>query len=209
MQAIRILAAIGLVALLISAALLVAALYPSVLRAPFVLLTNRDVAGRADLIVVLSPNTVERVLAARDLYTRGFSSKILLIPEPPVAEHLRVEMERLGFGGRSPYTLSQRILTASGVPLSAMDALPAHARNTRDEARLVGVYAADRGVKSILLVTSQVSSRRACWIFRRGLRGVRINCQPSGYEDVRYDRKAILVLINELVKFGANGVGIN
>jgi uncharacterized SAM-binding protein YcdF (DUF218 family) len=172
------------------------------------MLTAQDEPVSADLIVVLSPNTVDRTLGGRDLYTRGLARKILLIPDPPGPVRLRKELETLGFRG-SPHSGAQRILMASGVPLSAIDQLPTPAGNTKDETRLVGTYAVEHGVKSILLVTSAISSRRACWLFRRSLPSVRISCQPTPYDQVEYDRKAILRVINEYLKLAANSIGLN
>ncbi len=207
MRTLRVLAAIGLVALLTSAALLLAVLIPSVLRIPVAMLTTSDAPGNADLIVVLSPNTTERTLMARDLYKRGFARKILLIPQPP--SRFDPELTKLLRERRSGYPLSQRLLMAAGVPLSAIDQLPIHAQNTRDETRLVGAYAAEHGVKSILLVTSRINSRRACWLFRRNLPSAHISCQPSAYDEIEYDHKLLLVLLNEFLKLGANAVEIN
>jgi uncharacterized SAM-binding protein YcdF (DUF218 family) len=203
-----VLAAIGLLALVTGAGLLTVALFPSVLRIPVAMLIDRDEAAPADLIVVLSPNTPARALGARDLYARGFARKVLLIPEPPGP--LRRELEELGFKFESSrYSGSHRILMASKVPLSDIDQLPTHAENTKGEALLVGAYAREHRAESVLLVTSPISSRRACWVFKRTLPSVRIVCQPTTYDRIEYDRKVILWVVNEYLKLAANVVGIN
>lgn len=206
MRTLRVLAAIGVLALITGGGLSLAALFPSVLKVPVALLITQDEPMKADLIVVLSPNTAERTLGARDLYMRGFARKILLIPDPP--NPLRPELEKLGFK-KPPYSGSQRILMGSGVPSSVIDLLPTHAENTNDETRLVRAYAAERGAKSILLVTSPIHSRRACWMFKRNVPSVHISCQPSTYGQIKYDRKLTLRVINEYLKIAANGLGIN
>lgn len=208
MRTLRLLAAIGLLSLIVGGGLLIGALFPAVLRGPIALLTAKDEPTQADLVVVLSGNPVPRTLSARDLYARGLSRKILLIPGAPTPSPLLHELEKLGFK-RSPSATPQRILMASGVPSSAIDQLPLHAENTKSESRLVGAYAAEHAVKSILLVTSPISSRRQCWIFKRALPTVRISCQPTSYEDIAYDRKLLLQVINEYIKIAANTVGIN
>jgi len=208
MRVLRVLAAIGLLALLIGGGLVLTALFPSIVRVPMAGLIKQDEARAADLIVVLSPNTPGRTFKARDLYAGGFARKILLIPEPPEPAHLRQELERLGFERRRGYSTAQRILRAAGVPVSAIDELPTHAENTTDETRLVAAYAAEHGVTSILLVTSAMSSRRACWLFKRNLPSAHISCQPTTYEPITYDRKTVLSVINESFKLAANGVGI-
>lgn len=199
---------IGLLALLVGAGLLLAALFPPIVRIPLTPLVKQDEARNADLIVVLAPNTASRTLKARDLYTRGFARKILLIPEPPEPLHLRQELEKLGFPRRGGYSTAQRILMAAGVPVSAIEQLPTHAENTTDETRVVAAYAAEHGVKSILLVTSAMNSRRACWLFRRNLPSQHISCQPTPYEQIKYDRKIVLSVINEYFKLAANRLGI-
>lgn len=205
MRALRVLATIGFLSLLTGAGLLLAALFSTLLEGPIALLTVKDEPVKADLIVVPAGGPVTRALGARDLYARGLSRKILLIPEPP--NPLRHELEKLGFEPQ-PYTISQRILMASGVPLSAIDQLPANVGNTKAESRAIEAYAASHGVKSILLVSSPLSSRRQCWIFKRALPSVSVSCQPNSYERIEYDRRLILWVMNEYVKFAANSVGI-
>lgn len=106
------------------------------------------------------------------------------------------------------YSTAQRILIAAGVPFSAIDQLPTPAENTTEETRLVAAYAAEHGVKSILLVTSAMNSSRACWLFKRNLPSAHISCQPTTYEQIKYDRKIVLSVVNEYFKLAANRVGI-
>jgi len=206
MRTLRVLAAIGLLSLITGGGILVTALFPSILKIPIEFLTVKDVPNKADLIVVLSGNAIPRSLWARDLYKKGFSKKILLIPPRP--DPLRHELEKIGIK-KHKYQSEQRILMASGVPLSSIRQLPTHAENTKDETRLVKNYAAEHGVKSILLVTSTINSRRQCWTFKRTLTAVQISCQGSRYNRINYDRKTSLRVITEYVKFAANIFGIN
>jgi len=203
----RAFAAIGVISLITGGGLLLAALFPSVLKLPVEFLNTQDVPINADLIVVLSGNSVPRSLWARDLYKKGFSRKILLIPPRP-GLLLRQELEKIGIK-KPKYLFSQRILMASGVPLSSIQKLPTHAKNTKDETRLVGAYISEHGVRSILLVTSTINSRRQCWTFKRALPAIEISCQPSTYDRIIYDRKTSLRVINEYLKFTANVLGIN
>lgn len=206
MRAERVLATIGLLSLITGGGLLLTALFPEVLRGPIALLSVKDMPIKADLIVVLAGSPIPRTLEARDLYTQGLSRKILVIPEPP--NPLRHELEKLGFE-RQPYSFSLRILMASGIPISAIDELPHNSENTKDETRLIGAYAKEHAVNSILLVTSPFNSRRQCWIFKKALPALRISCQPTNYEPIEYNRRVILWVINEYLKFAANSIGIN
>ncbi len=205
MRTVRVLATIGLLSLIAGGGLLLTALFPTLLSGPVAFLMVKDEPIKAGLIVVLAGSPVARTLEARDLYKLGLSGKILLIPEPP--NRLRQELIKLGFKEPSQ-PISQRILVASGVPLSAVDHLPANAGNTKGESQAVKAYAAKHAVKSILLVTSPTGSRRQCWIFRRALPTVRISCQPTTYEDIEHDRRLALHVINEYLKMAANTVGI-
>ncbi len=206
MRTLRVLAAIGLLSLIIGGGLLLTALFPSVLKLPVEFLKTQDPPINADLIVVLSGNSVPRSLWARDLYKKGFSRKILLIPPRP--DPLTAELEKIGIK-KPKYLFSQRILMASGIPLSSITQLPTHAKNTKDETRLVGAYISEHGLRSILLVTSKINSRRQCWTFKRALPSVVISCQPSTYDRIIYDRKTSLRVINEYLKLAANVLGIN
>lgn len=205
MRTTRVLAIIGLLSLASGGCLIVVSIFPTLLRGPVALLVTKDEPMKSDLIVMLSGQPVSRALAARDLYMAGLSRKVLIIPEPP--NPLSEELAKLGFE-KSPYSTSQRILMASGVPLSAVDHLPSHAEGTEMEARLVEAYAAKHGTKSVLLVTSPLSSRRQCWLFKRALPSVGISCQPSAYELIEYHRRLTLWIINEYLKIAANTVGI-
>ena len=202
MRTLRVLQAIGLLSLITGGGFLLTAFFPSVLELHVEFLKSQDAPINADLIVVLSGHPVPRSLWARDLYKKGFSRKILLIPPHP--DPLRPELEKIGI---KKFLLKQRILTASGVPLSSIHRLPTHAKNTKDEARLVGNYISEHGVKSLLLVTSTIISRRQCWTFKQALSSVRISCQPSTYDRIRYNRKTTLRVINEYLKLAANVLG--
>ncbi len=206
MQVNRAFAAIGVFSLITGGGILVTALFPSILKIPIGFLTVKDVPKKADLIVVLSGNPIPRSLWARDLYKKGFSKQILLIP--PRTDPLRHELDKIGIK-KHKYHLAQRILMASGVPLSSIHQLPTHAGNTKDETRLVKNYAAEHGVKSILLVTSTINSRRQCRTFKQALTAVQISCQGSRYNRIKYDRKTSLRVITEYVKFAANILGLN
>ena len=206
MRTLRALAVIGLLSLITGSGLLLTALFPPILKIPVAFLIMQDQPINADLIVVLSGQPLQRALWARDLYKQGFSKKILLIPPPP--KTLRHELEKIGIK-KHKYQLDRRILLASGIPLSSIEETSTYAKNTKDETRLVRAYVEAHAVKSILLVSSMISSRRQCWTFKRAFPSVQISCQPSKYERIRYDRKMSLRVVNEYLKLAANAFGIN
>jgi len=55
------------------------------------------------------------------------------------------------------------------VPEEAIETLPTVVGGTNDEANLFAGVSAERGLKSLLLVTSAYHSRRALWTFERAM----------------------------------------
>jgi uncharacterized SAM-binding protein YcdF (DUF218 family) len=127
-------------------------------------LIERDELPRADAIVVLSGagEYVERTRYAAELWRRGLAPKIVL-----TNDDLR--------GGwdseqqRNPYFVEREAeeLRRAGVPGAHIEALPEPVASTYDEAVRVRAYASERGVSSVLVVTSAYHARRAAWVMRR------------------------------------------
>jgi len=72
-------------------------------------------------------------------------------------------------------------LTQAGVPASSIELLPGRISSTFDEAALMRAYACTRGIKSVIIVTSEYHTRRALWTLRRVLRdtGAEIGVEPA------------------------------
>ncbi|HEX8130451.1 MAG TPA: YdcF family protein [Pyrinomonadaceae bacterium] len=141
-------------------------------------LVVRDELPRADAIVVLSGASeyVERTRYAAELWRRGLAPKIVL-----TNDNLR--------GGwnseqqRNPYFVERAAeeLRRAGVPDAQIEALPEPVASTYDEAVRLRAYASERGVASVVVVTSAYHSRRAAWTMRRVFRdssGVRVRIAP-------------------------------
>jgi uncharacterized SAM-binding protein YcdF (DUF218 family) len=58
-------------------------------------------------------------------------------------------------------------LRRAGVPAERIEVLPRVVNGTHDEAVLLREYAAAKGLRSLLVVTSAYHSRRALWTLRR------------------------------------------
>jgi len=140
-------------------------------------LVVRDELPRADVIVVLSGASeyVERTRYAAELWRRGVAPKIVL-----TNDNLR--------GGwnseqqRNTYFVEREAeeLRRAGVPSAQIEALPEPVASTYDEAVRLRAYASERGVSSVVVVTSAYHSRRAAWTMRRVFResGVRVGMSP-------------------------------
>jgi uncharacterized SAM-binding protein YcdF (DUF218 family) len=125
---------------------------------------------KADVIVVLSGSSsfVERTQLAAQLYAAGRSRKVILTNDNLQGGWLSVEQRNPFF-----YERATSVLTSAGVPKSAIEVIPQPVQSTRDEARLLRVYADEHGLRSILFVTSAYHSRRALWTIRREFRSTK------------------------------------
>lgn len=118
----------------------------------------------ADAIVVLSGSVPDRILEAVALYEGGYAPLIVLCREPENAGYR--ELRARGATLPRIYELNLSVARQLGVPESAITVLERDAGSTFTEARVVLQYLADRGVRSILLVTSKYHTRRAGTIYR-------------------------------------------
>ncbi|HEX8424166.1 MAG TPA: YdcF family protein [Pyrinomonadaceae bacterium] len=142
-------------------------------------LVVREELPRADVILVLSGASeyVERTRHAAELFKAGVAPKIVL-----TNDNLR--------GGwnsaqqRNPFFVERAAeeLRRAGVPDAQIEALPEPVTSTYDEAVRLRAYAAERRLRSVLVVTSAYHSRRARWTMRRVFRdsGVRVSVAPVG-----------------------------
>ena len=171
-------------------------------------LVREDPVDRAEAALVLSGGDVLRPLAARDLYQAGRIKHIYVIPEPrgrAWEELVKLKIED------PDHPLSERILTASGVPRNKITFLPRSIDGTIGEAREVREFLRGKFPDTLVLITSKTASRRARFIFRQVLKHepVTVLSSPSpydGFEPARWwaqPRNALYVLM-EYLKFAAN-----
>jgi uncharacterized SAM-binding protein YcdF (DUF218 family) len=140
-------------------------------------LVVQDELPRADCIVVLSGASeyVERTRYAAELWRRGVAPKIVLTNDNLRGGWNSAEQ-------RNPYFIEREAeeLRRAGVPAAHIEALPEPVAGTYDEAVRLRAYASERGLGSVLVVTSAYHSRRALWTMRRVFRasGVRVGVSP-------------------------------
>jgi uncharacterized SAM-binding protein YcdF (DUF218 family) len=159
----------GLVALVV--------LWPLVAWVAARALVVSDELSRADVIVVLSGASeyVERTQYAAQLFKGGVAPKIILTNDNLRGGWNSAEQ-------RNPFFFEREAeeLRRAGVPEAHIEALPEPVASTYDEAVRLRAYAAERGLRSVLVVTSAYHSRRARWTMRRVFResGVRVSVAP-------------------------------
>jgi uncharacterized SAM-binding protein YcdF (DUF218 family) len=157
----------------------------------------------ADVMMVLSGQSLVRVRKAADLFQQHYAPRIL------VSGGDEVEYFELLTGERAyDAELAARVLVRLGVPRSAL-VLINGMKSTHDEASALGAYVAAHHIRSVLLVTSHLHSRRARWTFRRALAGAGtdVSVVEADQSDVNVrdwwrHPDAALGVLNEYLKFG-------
>lgn len=130
-------------------------LSPQILLALGTALVTDQPPQKSDAILVLAGDSVgQRILKGADLAQQGFAP-LVYVSGPG------------GFYGRSEDQLAIAFATESGHPPDRFVGLPNRAESTSDEARLLLPILRSRGVKRLLLVTSNYHTARASRTFRR------------------------------------------
>jgi uncharacterized SAM-binding protein YcdF (DUF218 family) len=141
-------------------------------------LVVRAEAGRADALVVLSGSATyrERAAEAARLYREGRAPLVLLTDDGVLGGWSEAEQRNPRF-----VELAAAELRRGGVPAESVKVLDARPTSTHDEAGAVCAYAAGRGLRSLVVVTSAYHSRRALWTWRRVFRrsGVEVGLEPA------------------------------
>jgi uncharacterized SAM-binding protein YcdF (DUF218 family) len=141
-------------------------------------LVVRAELGRADALVVLSGSAAyrERADEAARAYREGRAPLVLLTDDGVLGGWSEAEQRNPRF-----VELAAAELERGGVPAESIKVLGARPTNTHDEAEAVRAYAAERGLRSLVVVTSVYHSRRALWTWRRVFRGsgVSIGLEPA------------------------------
>lgn len=122
----------------------------------------------ADALVVLAGSStyLERNHRAAQLFQEGRAPKIILTNDN-LKSGWSAEEERNPLFVERAATELKRL----GIPGQMIEVVPGRVVSTYDEAVQLRQYAHERGVRSILVVTSAYQSRRALWTFRRVFQG--------------------------------------
>lgn len=125
---------------------------------------QNDCAASADAMVVLAGARAypERTRLAAELFGDGVAPRILLTHDGVRGEYLATQTRNPWMVERAAWALQRH-----GVPIPRIEILPGVVSSTRDEAELLRRYAAERPLRSLLVVTSGYHARRARWTFDR------------------------------------------
>ena len=142
---------------------------------------------KADLIVCTPGSPLEQSLTAAELYKRGLAPRIFIPEETPPAGLKILKAQ----GGRYPEESELFIATLKSlnVPESAFTVGKHVVDSIREEAEEVREMVMGKGYRSIIIVTSPSSARRAYLIFEKVFDGekLEIMISPSQYSDFKAD----------------------
>src|SRR5688572_19660432 len=131
-----------------------------------------DAVEKADIIEVLAGSSAMRRQKAAELFFQNVAPKIVLTKMQPV--HNELELRRYGIRLLENHEEAMGVLKALKVPDAAIEVVDGYNESTVDEARRIKDYALQKGVKSVIVVTSSYHSRRSRLIFRRVFKGTGI-----------------------------------
>jgi uncharacterized SAM-binding protein YcdF (DUF218 family) len=128
--------------------------------------------AKADAMVVLAGSSayVERTRRAAELYRQGRAPLVLLTNDGQLSGWSEETQSNPTFVERA-----RGELVRGGVPEACIEALPRRVESTHDEAVLLRDYAAGRGLRSLVVVTSAYHTRRALWTFARAFEGTGVH----------------------------------
>ena len=133
---------------------------------------------QADAIVVLGGAAayVERTREAARLFREGRAPIVALTDEGLRGGWSQSEQRNPFFHERAADELRR-----AGVPGERIELMPGFVTSTHDEAVKLRAYAASRGWRSLLVVTSGYHARRALWTFRRVFEGsnIAVGLEPA------------------------------
>ncbi len=152
-----------------------------ILAAAGAFLVDSDPEQRVDLIFLLNGDLDTRPAAAAALWRQGLGPRIAIA---------RSESSRAVQMGLVPNVtdLALEMLQREGVPRVVIDEIPfpGGVTSTRDEALALRAWLRQHPVRSLLIVTNAIHTRRARWIFARELRGSDIRIAFFAVPDRRY-----------------------
>ncbi|MCA1633283.1 MAG: YdcF family protein [Acidobacteria bacterium] len=152
-------------------------------------LVVNDGLPRADALVVLAGSATypERARRAAELFGEGRAPRVLLTNDA----------QRSGWDAvaeRNPLFVERTFeeLRHAGVPASSVEVVPGESAGTFEEAEALREFAASRGLRSLLVVTSGYHSRRALWTLRKVFEGSGVRIGVEAVEPGRQTPRASL-----------------
>ena len=139
--------------------------------------------GSAEAAAVLAGSStyVERASRAAEVFREGRAPRVILTNDGQRGGWSREEERNLLFVERAA-----GVLRAGGVPADRIEVVPGTVSSTYEEALRLREYAAARGLRTLLVVTSAYQVRRARWTFEKVFEGsgvaVSFEAVPPGEE---------------------------
>ena len=144
-------------------------------------LVIHDKIEPADIIFLLNGDTTTRPKHAAELVHQGFAPKVVIA---------RVEdSENVQLGAYpNPTDTMIVVLRKLGLEESQIVQLrpPRGVNHTMDEAKALLVYSREHPLRKVIIVTSDLHSRRARYTFRKVLSGTGVKVMMSPISDLKY-----------------------
>lgn len=167
------------------------------------LLVVNEPPGLADVVVVPSGQALTRVPKAAELLRAGHSRTLFTATVGDVDRTLLLMGMRV-----TDTELLGRLIDRERIPRDTVTIITG-VTSTYEDALAFRDYARAHHVRSAILVTSHLHSRRARWTYRRVLAGLplqltTVEAPQSDFNADRWwqDEDGLLVVINEYLKFG-------
>jgi hypothetical protein len=139
-----------------------------VLRAAGAALVASDAVIPADIIVVATGADGAGVLEAADLVHAGVATRVAVFADPPDPVVDR-EFLRRGVPYENAARRSLRQLRSLGI--DAVEEVPRAVAGSDDESRVIPEWCRERGLRSVVVVTTADHSRRLRRLLRRSMKG--------------------------------------
>jgi uncharacterized SAM-binding protein YcdF (DUF218 family) len=140
-----------------------------------------DKLERADIIFLLNGDTTTRPYHAAELFHQGWAPKVV------IARMEDSESVRLG-AYPNPTDSNIEVLRKLGVPEARIEQLRPEkgVMHTADEAKALLAYVRSNSIHKVIIVTSDLHSRRSKYTFRRALRGTDVTVMLAPTPDLKY-----------------------
>jgi hypothetical protein len=149
-------------------------------------LVAADPVAAADVVVVPADTGPAGVLEAADLVHAGVAPAAAVFADPPNA--VDREFLRRGVPYEDLAARSIRQLRALGV--TRVEVIPRGVAGSEDAGRVLPAWCAERGLRSVIVVTTSDHSRRLRRLLRRAMAGqaTQLTVRPARYSEFDPDR---------------------
>jgi uncharacterized SAM-binding protein YcdF (DUF218 family) len=143
-----------------------------------------DKLERADIIFLLNGDTTTRPYHAAELFRQGLAPKVV------IARMEDSESVLLG-AYPNPTDSNIQVLKKLGVPDASIEQLRPDkgVMHTVDEANALRAYVTKNPIHKVIIVTSDLHSRRSKYTFRKTLQGADVTLMLAPIPDLKYGAK--------------------